>query len=92
MTRARLFVLYRREDVSGVSGTGIVADGIVYPDGRCSYRWRSGHATTVAADSIEQVEAVHGHDGRTVVVFVDDVQEHARADVRALIESEGGRI
>ena len=30
----RLFVLLREEDVTGVSGTGIVAEGVEWQDGR----------------------------------------------------------
>ena len=68
----RTFQLHRAADVSGLSGTGIVADGVVFPDGRCAYRWRDGVAavaTTVMADRIEDVEALHGHEGRTRIVW-----------------------
>jgi hypothetical protein len=33
ITRPRRFVLERDVDVSGLSGTGVVADGVVFPDG-----------------------------------------------------------
>jgi len=36
--RARRFYLDRRTDVSGVSGTGIVAHGVVWPDGTVTIR------------------------------------------------------
>lgn len=68
----RPFELHRIEDVSGSSGTGVIADGVVFPDGRCAYRWRVGVAkvaTTVTADRIEDVEALHGHEGRTRIVW-----------------------
>lgn len=74
----RTFELHRREDPTGSSGTGIVADGVVFPDGRCAYRWRTGVAqvaTTVTADRIEDVEALHGHEGRTHIVWTGT--EHA---------------
>lgn len=40
MTHTRTFVLYRDTDVTGISGTGPVADGVVYPDGVTVMRWR----------------------------------------------------
>jgi hypothetical protein len=67
----RRFYLERLEDVSGVSGTGVVVEGVEFSDGTCAYRWISNYATTVIADSIEIIERVHGHDGRTVVRWLD---------------------
>lgn len=39
MSEPRLFVLDRVEDVSGVSGTGVVAEGIEFSDGVGALRW-----------------------------------------------------
>jgi len=35
------FTMFRRLDTSGVSGTGRILDGIVFPDGITVIRWRS---------------------------------------------------
>ena len=67
----RRFELHREQDVTGVSGTGVVVEGVEFSDGRCAYRWLSEYATTVLADSMAVVEKVHGHDGRTTVVWLD---------------------
>lgn len=67
----RRFQLVRDEDLTGVSGTGIVVDGVEFPDGTCAYRWRGERRTTVVADCIEDVELIHGHDGRTRVAWID---------------------
>ena len=67
----RRFELHREADVTGVSGTGVVVEGVEFTDGRCAYRWLTPTATTTVADSIAHVEAVHGHDGRTAVVWLD---------------------
>lgn len=67
----RLFYLLRRTDVSGVSGTGKVADGVEFPDGSVALRWRSKFASTAVYDSIELVEAIHGHDGSTSIHYTD---------------------
>lgn len=70
-TAPRRFVLKRDEDVTGLSGTGVVAWGVIFPDGRVATRWKSEVAQTCAFDSIEDVIHVHGHHGRTRVVWLD---------------------
>jgi hypothetical protein len=35
----RLFTLDRKEDVSGTSGIGIVAEGIEFSNGKCALAW-----------------------------------------------------
>ena len=68
--------LRRHEDVSGVSGLGNVADGVLWPDGTASIRWRGEHPSVVFWDRGRvSVEFVHGHDGRTEIVFVDQPGE-----------------
>ena len=67
----RRFILYREEDFSGVSGTGVVAWGILFPDGRVATRWNGSPAQTCAFDSIDDVVVVHGHHGATRVIWLD---------------------
>ena len=67
----RAFVLQRDEDVTGVSGTGVVAEGIEWADGRVTIRWCVGeHRSTVMWDDLASVHAIHGHDGRTRIVWL----------------------
>jgi hypothetical protein len=61
----RTFRLVRSEDVSGVSGTGAVAWGAVFPDGVAVLRWKTAGGSTAVYDSVEDVERIHGHDGKT---------------------------
>ncbi len=67
----RRFELVRDVDVSGVSGVGHVADGVQFADGVCVTRWRGVVAQTCVWASIGAVEAVHGHEGATRIVWVD---------------------
>jgi hypothetical protein len=67
----RRFYLYRHEDVSGVSGTGRVADGVMWPDGSTSIRWRGEHGSIVYWARIESALIIHGHDGRTRIEWLD---------------------
>jgi hypothetical protein len=92
----RAFVLVRHVDVSGVSGTGVVAEGTVWSDGSASVRWpgrgsrrgsgqvsgEHGRSGSVAfwPGGVGEVEATHGHDGATEVRYLD--HPDAVADVR----------
>lgn len=61
------FYMVRREDVSGTSGTGIVAVGVVMPSGKCVVEWLSTETTDTIFESLDQIERIHGHDGRTEI-------------------------
>jgi hypothetical protein len=69
----RPFHLVRYDDVSDVSGTGIVAQGVQFRDGQIALQWCCpGLPTSVAIwASIEDILVVHGHQGRTVVKWAD---------------------
>lgn len=69
--QTRRFHLQRLHDVTGVSGTGRVADGVLWPDGSVSIRWRGDRPSTVFWDDVAHVEAVHGHGGHTRIVWDD---------------------
>jgi len=73
------FVLRRDEDVTGLSGTGDVAEGVVFSDGTVVMRWKGPvehpwgtiEPTTVMHPHIENVEHLHGHNGSTHIEWVD---------------------
>lgn len=69
--KARLFRLIRIEDESGVSGTGHVADGVVFHDGTCALHWRTPHTSTTVYKDIFAVRAIHGHAGKTRVELTE---------------------
>jgi len=67
---AQLFELHRDEDKSGISGTGVVAEGVLFSDGPVALRWIIGeHRSTVIWPCIAAVEAIHGHGGKTRIVW-----------------------
>jgi hypothetical protein len=69
----RLFNLVREEDDSGVSGTGIVAEGVEFSNGRVSLTWLKSHLGMVGNyDNITVVTKVHGHGGKTRVEWIYD--------------------
>ena len=63
------FYLQRNEDESGISGTGIVARGVVLPSGQVVMEWLTFTSSINIYHNIQQVEEVHGHGGKTVLVW-----------------------
>ena len=84
----RRFRLVRDVDHSGVSGCGIVADGVVYdhpfavtfpdaerailPAGWVRMTWRTERSSTVLFRSVDDVVAIHGHGGSTRLEWMED--------------------
>ena len=69
----RVFHLMRDEDVSGVSGVGRVAVGVVFPSGKVVLEWLGLDMTFGIYDKLDHVERIHGHGGKTRIVFVGNV-------------------
>ncbi|GAA1556264.1 hypothetical protein GCM10009804_11370 [Kribbella hippodromi] len=68
----RRFLLDRHQDISGVSGTGVVAEGVEWSDGTVALRWLGRHpTTTVWQDGIDALLTVHGHNGATTIRWLD---------------------
>lgn len=74
----RRFVLHRLQDESGVSGTGVVAEGIQFSDGRCVIRWLTNVQSLAIYQNADEVEAVHGHQGKTIILWQDEQTEVRR--------------
>jgi hypothetical protein len=70
---ARRFYLLRHEDPTNISGTGRVADGVEFADGVVVIRWLTEWPTSVVFHErgMESVYALHGHNGKTEIVWVD---------------------
>ena len=88
----RCFELIRDIDHSGLSGTGVVAEGAQFTDGTVVLRWLDHSVseanrtagvrpTTVIHDSIGSVIALHGHGGATQLRWlVSDLELRQRPD------------
>jgi hypothetical protein len=88
----RAFHLYRLTDVTGVSGTGKIAEGVQFSDGRVAMRWLTVNPSTTFWDSIEHAISVHGHDGKTEVRWLDeDANKPMVDDVRAMPDTPANR-
>jgi hypothetical protein len=68
----RRFVLVRSADVSGISGVGIVAEGVQFSSGRVALTWRHALSSIGIYDNLADLLAIHGHNGATAVEWLDE--------------------
>ena len=68
----RRFVLNRNVDVSGMSGTGVVAQGCEFADGSVAVFWLSEMHAWNLYGSMKAVEILHGHGGATTIEWIDE--------------------
>ena len=66
------FWLKRHKDLSGVSGTGTVAEGVVFSNGEAVVHWLSKLSSICVYGSLEDVKLIHGHDGLTDIEIESD--------------------
>ena len=71
----RRFLLYRHRDKTGISGTGVVVEGVQFSTGCCAITWIGDKSSMTFHTSLENVIEVHGHDGDTQVVWIDKETE-----------------
>lgn len=71
----RRFKLYRSKDITGVSGTGTIAEGVQFSNGTVVFMWLSDKASLTIfpreEGGIDGVLEKHGHHGDTVVMWMD---------------------
>lgn len=91
----RCFTLHRCEDETGVSGTGVVAWGVQWPDGSVSLRWHGATPSFVSYEgvdgsavrqAIQHVQHVHGHHGKTVVRWREAVHDDRKTEATPVKE------
>jgi hypothetical protein len=69
ITIMQTFYLQRDVDDTGISGTGKVAEGVVFTNGKVVLAWLTKVASVTVYESLADVERVHGHNGKTRIVF-----------------------
>lgn len=66
----RKFYLLRHEDVHNNSGTGVVAEGVIFDNGMGALTWLTDEPTvTTFVRGVRGVKRLHGHDGKTEVII-----------------------
>jgi hypothetical protein len=73
VTGHRRFVLDRHDDVTGISGTGVIAEGVEFSDGVVALHWMGKWPSSVVfyEGGMDGVHHVHGHGGSTEIRFLD---------------------
>lgn len=71
------FRLNRVQDETGISGTGHIADGVEFADGTCVLRWVTANHSSGLYESRESLIAIHGHNGKTVIEWIDRLPSEA---------------
>ncbi len=66
----RQFILVRQKDLTGTSGTGVVAEGVVFEDGQAVLKWLRKPYSLGVYPSLKNLLDVHGHEGNTQVRFI----------------------
>jgi hypothetical protein len=73
-----------------VSGVGVVAYGVQFPDGTVVLRWDTKVRSTVHYDSIEDVTTITSHGGNTVIEWYDETPAaQGSGDTKGNIMGEG---
>lgn len=67
--KVKPFYLLRHTDGTGLSGTGIIAVGVVWPDGQAHMQWISFKKSFEMHDSVENLIDIHGHNGATELIY-----------------------
>lgn len=68
----RRFDVVRMRDVSGVSGTGVIAEGCEFGNGRVAVAWLTPSGSMEFYDTILVFLNKHGHGGDTTVTWHDE--------------------
>ena len=72
----RKFYLFRHEDIHNNSGTGVVAEGVIFGDGTGSYTWLTKQKTVTTFVKIKDVMELHSHGGKTDII-IEGVKKQA---------------
>jgi len=71
MSKIEHFFLNRKEDVSGVSGQGVVARGVILPSGHCVMEWLTFTSSIAIYKNINDLMEIHSHGGKTEIIMGD---------------------
>ena len=82
MNSIKEFHLVRLEDETGVSGTGIVARGVVLPSGAVCMEWVTFHSSICLYKNLADIEQIHGHNGKTILVMGPPLESEKPKRVR----------
>lgn len=67
----RRFELWRAVDISGISGTGMIAHGVEFNNGQCVMQWQTDVRSICVYENADQLIKIHGHNGATLLQWID---------------------
>lgn len=67
----RRFIFVRDQDASGVSGTGVVAEGVRFATGRCALSWLTNPSSLGIYNDVAEMMQIHSHGGATRLEWLD---------------------
>jgi hypothetical protein len=65
----KTFYLDRKSNGEELSGVGKVAEGVIFTDKTVALRWLKWPHSVGFYQSVEDMIFLHGHEGRTTIVF-----------------------
>lgn len=71
----RRFYLKRVIDETGVSGVGVITEGVEFSDGSCVMRWMTDVSSVAIYKNAFELLKIHGHSGKTL--FDHDLSDEA---------------
>lgn len=69
VSKMRTFILDRTDDLTGTSGTGVVAEGVQFSSGQVALHWLSQLEAVNVYGNALVLETLHGHGGGTRVMW-----------------------
>lgn len=88
----RNFNLVRDIDVSGVSGTGLVAQGTVFDNGKVAMCWLTDTSSIAVYDELAHVAIIHGHNGATYIEWADNGKVESLGGPKVTFKEISGAI
>lgn len=91
-TSIRRWIMVRNEDISGVSGTGLVAAGVEFATGGVAGSFVSKYPGCFTYPSMSILQHVHSHEGAhdTKIIYVDNLDDEELEKVFELITRVAG--
>lgn len=69
----RRFLLVRDIDRTGISGTGVVAEGAASQSGQAVLFWLTRVRSVGFYKNMAELLSIHGHEGATRIEWLDDL-------------------
>lgn len=85
------FYFLRHIDVNGFSGTGVVAEGVIFDWGAGSFTWLTPKKTVTTFWNMADIDFMHGKGGKTEIIFEDD-DRFADCVAQAQVKKQQRRI